>query len=484
MQAMLNNQSACSTVAKTLEANRGYLSMAQGVATNVPPGSACAGGISGTFAKYKLAIFAGSTFNPDAYDSSKKAVEFCACNVTGFPSSPNGLSYTFSTGSTVAVGSALSIIPTTHTTSTGNKCILEGDTPLPAGLTLNATTCAISGVPLAAQPATTYWIHDTDPKYAGTSYESIVGLGVTNAAPVVITVWASTPPAPPAPINLSRPSVTTTSMTFTWSSGGGTTAGYRYNIAQGQNATVTCQNGKDIGNTTSITLANLFPDFTYKIAVCSYEAAAGILSSPTILVRATVPELGPVSIFNTTATSLTARWNSGRPSVVKIATGHVTNLTCASGVETGSTQDYYTWNNLANATDYTIAVCVYNDVGEHLVSQSVLAYATTLLPVVKNISARAVNSSTVSVSWTSGGAPTAGYFASIVPFGARGGANCQYSYLTSIYTGTTASASFTGLANNTKYTVAVCPYIGSWDMNGRFSQVVTSVTLGTPPTVP
>ena len=98
------------------------------------------------------------------------------------------LSYSASTGTTGTFGTAMTVTPSTLTTNGASitACgIKSGSTPsaLPAGLTVNATTCVISGTPSAVAATATYTLVATNS--AGNSADALVALTVNPAIPLL-----------------------------------------------------------------------------------------------------------------------------------------------------------------------------------------------------------------------------------------------------------------------------------------------------------
>ena len=106
------------------------------------------------------------------------------------------LSYAGATGTSGTVGVAMSITPTTISAGSGatvQSCAIKAGTPaLPSGLSLNSSTCVISGTPSVAAATASYTVQLTSS--LGQSVEASVSLSIT-ALPVLasVTVNNSTP---------------------------------------------------------------------------------------------------------------------------------------------------------------------------------------------------------------------------------------------------------------------------------------------------
>jgi hypothetical protein len=119
------------------------------------------------------------------------AIRVCSYNTNPVPDLSDGatasatthsvptLSYAGATGTTGIVGTAMSVSPTTLTTGGGalTGCAIKtATTALPAGLSIDAATCVISGTPSASAVSATYTLQATNAY--GTSSDATVTLAV------------------------------------------------------------------------------------------------------------------------------------------------------------------------------------------------------------------------------------------------------------------------------------------------------------------
>ncbi len=118
--------------------------------------------------------------------SSDPAGNTSACSSASASYTLNGvaptLSYEGASGTSGAVGQALSVAPTTlnnHGAPITACGIKSGTTALPAWADVNASTCVISGTPNALLNPTTYTLVATNSE--GTSADAVVSLGVSTA---------------------------------------------------------------------------------------------------------------------------------------------------------------------------------------------------------------------------------------------------------------------------------------------------------------
>lgn len=127
-----------------------------------------------------------------AYDDETGASGSYNFVVTGTGASNPTLSYLGATGTTGTVGIAMSISPTTllaGPSATIASCAIKTGTPaLPTGLSVDSSTCAISGTPTVSAAATTYTVRLTN-SFAQVS-DAVVSLTVT-AIPTLASVTIS-----------------------------------------------------------------------------------------------------------------------------------------------------------------------------------------------------------------------------------------------------------------------------------------------------
>lgn len=98
------------------------------------------------------AVSAVTTYTITASNASGNTSTTIKVKVDDVP--PSNLAYPFGSSTTLAVGTAVSITPTI----TGGVTSCSPSPALPTGLSINATTCTISGTPSAAKAATAYTI--------------------------------------------------------------------------------------------------------------------------------------------------------------------------------------------------------------------------------------------------------------------------------------------------------------------------------------
>ena len=99
------------------------------------------------------------------------------------------ISFTSATGNTINFGSSMTVNPTTLASNGAdiNNCVISP--ALPDGLTINTSTCVISGTPTSTLSTTTYTINATNS--AGTSTDANVSLTVNAIAPTITFLGAA-----------------------------------------------------------------------------------------------------------------------------------------------------------------------------------------------------------------------------------------------------------------------------------------------------
>jgi hypothetical protein len=169
----------------TLNANGAAISACatKGGTTALPTGlsvnpSTCV--ISGT----TNSISATTTYTLDATNSAGTSSD--ATVQLTFNSGPPTLSYAGATGTSGESGQPMTVSPTTLANDGApvTGCAIKGGTTaLPTGLSVNATSCVISGTPTVTSGATTYTLVATNP--VGTSSSATVQLTVGSGPPTL-----------------------------------------------------------------------------------------------------------------------------------------------------------------------------------------------------------------------------------------------------------------------------------------------------------
>ena len=291
------------------------------------------------------------------------------------------------------------------------------------------------------------------------------------------TTLTATGTPPPAPTNMAIAVDSQSQFTITWTSGGGSTAGF-YLAFGGGTATPVCSNGIQLGNVTTYTRSDLSPSNTYTVSICARDAndviSTGIKATATTSPAAiNVPTPTGFTVAADAPGQLTASWTSGGGSTVgywvALAPSGASPV-CTGGIKVNSTT--YSRTDLGASKSYTIAVCARDADGG--ISNTVAATTTTMAatgtppPAPTNMVLTANSASKATVSWTSGGGTTAGFYAafglgSAVP-------NCS----NGIKLGDKTTYSRTDLSPLSKYTVAICAYDATENTSTPISATVTT----------
>jgi len=218
---------------------------------------------------------------------------------------------------------------------------------------------------------------------------------------------------------------------------------------------------------TSYSATGLSSGTTYYFKVSAYNSAGE--SSQSLYVSGTTLIGAPTNISATASTtSITVSW-----SAVSGATGYrVYSSTSAYGTYTqvGTTSSTsYTATGLSRLTTYYYKVSAYNSTGES--PQSSPAYATTALDAPANISATAVSSTSITVSWSEVSEAT--YYYVYYSTSASG----PY---TQIRTVSSTSYTVTGLSQNTTYYFKVSAYSSAGESSQSSYASATTAVLDAP----
>ena len=298
--------------------------------------------------------------------------------------------------------------------------------------------------------------------------------------------------APPTPTGLSGTPISGSQLNFSWSSGGGTTASYRYSYASGAVAPAACTTAPSATTSqTSVSLTGLSASTQYTFIVCalntnttpsSSAATAGVTVSTT---QALPPNVTGLTATNDTATQVTLNWTSGGGTTAsyKIAyqSGASAPADCASGTTTTSGINSKSITGLTGGTQYAFRVCALNSNPTPDMSSgtTVSSIPAATPPDVTGLTASNDTATQVTLSWTSGGGSTASYKIAYQS-GASAPANCSSGTTT---TSGTNSKSVTGLTGGTQYSFRVCALNSNVTPEVSAGATVSSTPAATPPDV-
>lgn len=285
--------------------------------------------------------------------------------------------------------------------------------------------------------------------------------------------------APPNPTGLAAGSIATTQLDLSWTSGGGSTAGYRIAYQSGATAPTDCNSGTQIAPAsitgTSHTITGLTAGTQYSFRVCAVngnptpDLSSGVTVSATTLQAAPPNPTGPTATpFSTTRIDLS--WTSGGGSTadyrISYQSGATAPATCAAGTtisESSVTGTSHSVTGLTANTQYSFRICAINSNGTPDVSSGVTVTATTLVVAPNQPTGLVVfapGDTQVDLSWSSGGGTTSGYIIAYQS-GATAPANCSSGTQIASASITGTSHSVTGLTANTQYSFRVCSVNGN-----------------------
>jgi hypothetical protein len=305
-----------------------------------------------------------------------------------------------------------------------------------------------------------------------------------------ISVYPFNAPPPPAVVQLNVTSVTSSSISFSWLSGGGSTDSFRITGAKGSVAqdcslpTV----GITMKGALSYTSSNLTAGSQYTYNVCALNRAG--VPSPSMTIRATTlgssptpspipggiapPNPSGLTLSWRNSSSLSFRWTSGGGSTVGYAVAYQAGTVAPSSCSSPSifpnswpNSSSTTLSGLAPFSYYSIRVCARNSSGR--LSSGVVLSRQTLDYSATNISNLYLSGSTrnsLTLSWSYGGFNKAGGFVyrratgTIAPSSCTGGTSLPLS---------ARSLTTSGMIPNTRYSFRICSKNG----NGKLTSGVT-----------
>ncbi|MCX6116720.1 MAG: fibronectin type III domain-containing protein, partial [Proteobacteria bacterium] len=298
--------------------------------------------------------------------------------------------------------------------------------------------------------------------------------------------------APAQPTGLVGSPNSTTSITFSWTSGGGTTASYKYAYQAGGAAPANCNAGTT-GTTlpNSVSLTGLTTGLQYSMIVCALNsditpdmgvasAAASMYTSPP----------SPTSFTATTAStsSIDLSWNDmgGDTGGYKIA--YQSGATAPANCNAGSTQTAAanattaTITALSPATQYSFIICTVNSSSGQSAASSGISGTTDTAPVTPTTFAATASSSlytTIALSWDDMAGDAGGYKIAYQS-GASAPANCNAGTTTTAAANATA-LSITGLSAATQYSFIICT-VNATSTQSAASSSATATTIPLTPT--
>jgi hypothetical protein len=303
-----------------------------------------------------------------------------------------------------------------------------------------------------------------------------------------ISVYPSTVSPPPSVIQLNVTSITSSTISFSWLSGGGSTDSFRITSAIGSVAADCSLSGLTMKGSSSYTAANLTAGSQYTYNVCALNHNG--VSSPPMTIRATTlgssptpspipggiapPNPSALTLSSRTSSSLSFRWTSGGGSTVGYAVAYQAGTVAPSSCSNPSifpnswpNSSSTTLSGLAPFSYYSIRVCARNSSGR--LSSGIVLSRQTLDYNATNISNLYLSGSTrnsLTLSWSYGGFNKAGGFVyrrttgTIAPSSCTGGTSLSL---------TARSLTTSGMIPNTRYSFRICSKNG----NGKLTSGVT-----------
>lgn len=174
-----------------------------------------------------------------------------------------------------------------------------------------------------------------------------------------------------APVGLGLVSRSDVTINIDWTSGLGTTTGFRVAHQAGATAPADCSAGTDVGNVEDYSITGLTSDTEYGIRVCPYNAQGTLSAGITIQIMTNdSPAAAPNEIIGLGLTvvsesQISLNWTNGGGStdsyVVTYLAGGTAPATCSLGTAVNvGTSTAYQVNGLSSGTLYSFRVCSSN----------------------------------------------------------------------------------------------------------------------------
>jgi alpha-tubulin suppressor-like RCC1 family protein len=320
---------------------------------------------------------------------------------------------------------------------------------------------------------------------AGTQYSFRICAVNSNPTPDVssgVTVSATPQGVPPNPTGLVATPNSTTQITVSWTSGGGSTVSYDLAYAPGTTAPADCSAAQftAIGGT-SQAVTGLTAGSQYAFRICAVngnstpEASSGATVGGASLQGVPPNPTSPVAMGNSPS-QITLGWTTGGGStstfLIAYAPGATAPANCSSAQLTGLTGTSQAVTGLTAATQYSFRICAANSNSTPDLSPGLTVSETTLqvAPPDPTSPVAISNTSTqITLSWTSGGGTTTTYRVKY-----QSGATAPVDCTTPNFTGIAGlSQVVTGLTPGTQYSFRICAANGN-----PTPDVSTGVTVG------
>lgn len=305
----------------------------------------------------------------------------------------------------------------------------------------------------------------------------IVSLSGVNGATLIdgiAMVRIADDDVPPEVTGLTATAVSAGRIDLSWTSGGGSTNGYRISYQAGFVAPVNCSTGTQISEGsivgTSHSITGLPNDTQYAFRVCAIDSNAPIGVSDGVAISVDTNKVAPpdpsnLNIVVHSSSAVTLSWTAagGTTTGYRIAyqTGGTAPATCALGTVLNEyvingTSRYLT--GLTAATNYSFRLCSVNDNVTPDMSAGITGSATTMGTPPPNPTAlvlTSVSNTQINLSWTTGGGTTADFEIAYLE-GYTPPATCHHGTKIPAASVTGTSHSVTGLNPLSFYAFRVC----------------------------
>ncbi|MCX6118119.1 MAG: fibronectin type III domain-containing protein [Proteobacteria bacterium] len=394
--------------------------------------------------------------------------------------------------------------------------VASSGSPTISSIQVTPSTGVISGTSTQQFTATAFYSDGTTANISGSSVWSsaVGGVATVNAGTGLVTGVASgstlisatkdsvtgsalaivtfDQAAPPAPTTLSGTANSTTSVTFNWTTGGGSTASYKYAFQSGGAAPANCNAGTTgIALSSTVTLSSLSPGTQYSMIVCALNTDMspdmGVASgAASMYTKPATPTGLTATTASTTTIDLSWADMSADTGGYKIAykSGAVAPVNCNSDSTTTAAANAtsQTISSLSPNTQYTFIICTVNsDSGQSSPSAGVSGNTDTTPATPTSFTATASTSvaTTIALAWDNMAGDAGGYKIAYKS-GAVAPADCNSDTTTTAAADST-SKNITGLTAGTQYTFIICTINATATMSSA-SSGVSSTTIPLTPT--
>lgn len=285
---------------------------------------------------------------------------------------------------------------------------------------------------------------------------------------------------PPAPTDLTVPSVSTASVNLSWTDHASNETGFRIERCQGPACSSFAEVATVGANVTTHQNAGLASGTTYNFRVRAYNGdgnsgysnTVGATTQTTVTVPAAPTNLSAPSV---TATSVNLAWVDNASNETGFRIERCTGSGCTGFVEittVGANIGTYQDAGRASGTTYTYRVRAYNTAGNSDYSNAVAATTQTVVtvpPAPSNLTATPFSNSRIDLSWTDNSTNETGFRVEQCV-----GASCTNFVELGTVGASVNVVSITGLTGGTAYRYQVRAYNGAG--NSGYSNIAGATT--------